>query len=190
MASYSEGAANVPRAIAFGIVRGISVTVEVFLHRRFGVRYIPICAPFGMMAMMLSVVFIPTEKLGPFVLFMGAFLACSLLAMIGAWVRFRQGDNEHSLYNGFPRCLPRTRGHREYKVKQFFEPMLVLFLGYIVLDWSASLGVYWMFAAACLFLTNASGRRWDTREAILLHDATLDQQHRARRFREIQGLQP
>jgi hypothetical protein len=188
MATYPSSAANLPRTIAFGMCRGVSFSVEPFLHGRFGVRYILVCGPFAVVSLMIFAMFIPPEKAGPFVLFMAAFVACSVLAQIGAWIRFRQGDNEHSLYNGFPRCLRSSVGHREYKVKQFFEPMLVLFLGYVVLDWNAYLGAYWIVAAACLFLTNAIGRRRDTREALLLHDAVLDQQHRAQRFKEIQGL--
>jgi hypothetical protein len=174
--------------LAFVIVRGGAVSAEVFLHRRFGLRYLSTYGPFGAGLMMIYAAFVPVHELGPLFVYLVAFGVSWLLMTVETWLRFWRGDNEHSGYGGFPRLLRRTLAHKEYRVKQFAEPMLVGCAGYCALEWNRPFATYLMFAATCLFLSNAAQRRWETREAMMLHDATLQQQHRANRFREIHGV--
>lgn len=173
--------------LLLALLQGGAVTVEVFLHRRFGIHYLRHYAPLGTALMIVYAFCWPPEEAIPFLVFCGAFLATWLLTQLEVWRRFYRGDNEHSRYGGYPRLLRRHLAHREYRVKQFFEPMLVGCLGYLVCETNRPLGIFWMFAAACLFITNAYKRAWYTRQGIAMHDAVLEQHETADRFRQIGG---
>jgi hypothetical protein len=174
--------------LAFGLIRGGAVTVEVFLHRRMGIRYVTGFGSLGILIMSAYFALLPLNHAGPFFIYMLAFGVTWLLTIVETWLRFWRRDSEHSLFRGFPRLLRRELAYKEYRAKQFGEPVLVGCAGYFAFQWNGPLGVYWMFAAACLFLSSAAERRWETRDAMMLHDAALEQQNRARRFREIHGV--
>ena len=170
------------------LIRSVAASVELFLHRRFGVHYVGAYAAPAMLLMTMYSVFWPIDESVPFLLFPVAFFVNCILAQIGVCIRFYRGESEHSRYCGFPRFLRRHLAYREYRVKQFAEPILVGGIGYLACDWNRPLGVYWMFAAVCLYLSTALDRAWQTRQAIVLHDAAIEQHQTAGRFREIHGI--
>lgn len=174
--------------LLFAMVRGGAVSVELFLHRGFGLRYVTQYGLMGVGLMMFYLAWWPPEEFGPFVVYFLLFVALCLLRILGAWIRFWRGDSEHTLYGGFPVLLRRRLAHREYKVKQFFEPLLVAIVGAYTIQWDRVLGIYWIGAGVCLFISNAWERRWLNWQALALHDATLEQQHSFRRFQEIHGV--
>ncbi len=173
--------------LVFGLVRGVAVSVEVFLHRRFGLRYLSQYGCLGAFVMMLYWFCWPDAESGPFMAYLFLYLANWLFITFTTRVRFWRGDNEHTLYSGYPIVLRRGREHREYKVKQFFEPLLVGAVGFYVLQWNRPLGIYWIGAGVCLFISSAWERSWLNWQALALHDATLEQQQSFRRFKEIHG---
>jgi hypothetical protein len=188
MIDYNNHTPPVLHRLVSAIVRGGAVSVEVFLHRRFGLRYLSTFGPLAAGMMLIYAAFVPVQEARPFFVYVVSFGVCWLLLTIETWLRFWRGDNEHSGYGGFPRLLRRSLAFKEYRVKQLAEPMLVGIAGYCALELNRPLAIYVIFAAGCLFLSNAVQRRNETREAMMLHDATLEQQHRVNRFREIHGV--
>src|SRR5258708_18524770 len=97
-------------------VRGVAVSVEVFLHKRFGARYLGQYAAVGFLGIVLFGVFARANQRGPLIWFGLAFLYAWLCAQVDAWRRFCRGDNEHSRYSGLPWMLRREMAHQEYGV--------------------------------------------------------------------------
>ncbi len=174
--------------LAYLIIRGGAASVELFLHRRFGVRYMSLFVGTGFLVICVYFYFIPVKQNKAFLAYGILFVVSWLLTSIKTWIRYSMGDNEHSLYRGYPRLLSRNRPHREYLTKQFVEPALVGFAGVCTLDLNAPLGIYWIFAAMCVFAANANDRRVQNREAMIMHDAVVEQQLRASRFQQIHGV--
>ncbi len=105
----ARGAMNL---VAFSVQSG-AVTVEVFLHSRFGERYIGGQAAAAVVIIPCFGMLFPEHDIRPLFYFLGSFLVMCFLQRMDIMRRLRRGDREHSLYNGFPRLLLRSRAFRE-----------------------------------------------------------------------------
>jgi hypothetical protein len=169
--------------IAF-ISRTGAVTVEVFLHSRFGERYIAMEAVAALVLIPVFGLFWPDSDVLPLMQFMGVYLFMCLMARIGVTARRLRGNGEHSRYTGYPH-LVRMFGLPEVAVKRFVEPIVVAFAGAVANPLNEPLGGYLMFAAVCLFISTNLDDMWTRTRAIDVHDAVIEQQMAARRFREM-----
>ncbi len=171
------------------ISRTAAVTVEVFLHGRFGERYIGLEAASALILIPVFGMFWPGYDLLPLMQFMGMYLVMCLLARISVTARALRGDREHSRYTGYPHLLRMFPLLPEEAVKRFVEPIFVICAGAFAIEFSEPLGNYLIFAAVCLFIsTNLDDMR--TRSCALdLNDAVIEQQVAADRFRKMRNTQ-
>jgi len=164
-----------------------AVTVEVFLHSRFGERYIGMEAAAALVLIPVFGLFWPDSDLLPLMQFLGVYLFMCLLARIGMTARRLRGDREHSRYTGFPHLLRLFRLLPEEAVKRFVEPFFVMCAGVVSYDFNEPLGGYLMFAAVCLFISTNLDDMWTRTRALDISDAVMEQQVTAQRFREMQN---
>lgn len=166
-----------------------AVSVEVFLHKRFGSRY---CRLQAFMVLPLGMLYgwmwdANGYDIMPLIYFFGAFLVALVVSQIAIIKRLRGGDQEHSYYNGYPWLLRESLAEREAPIKLWVEPFMVVTIGYLVNDRNQPLGVYLMFAGCGLFLTNWLIHRWQRRHVVDLQDAVFEQRNTAGSFRSLQG---
>lgn len=164
-----------------------SVSVEVFLHRRFGERY---CRLAAIAVFPLGVAYAwlwnsAGYDIEPLMMFFLAYLVGLVFSQIGVLLRLRRGDQEHSYYNGYPRLLPVRNAHRECRFKQWGEPLLVCMTGIVAYDFNRPLATYLLFAAGSLFLCNALLGLWQRRQIIDMQDAVFEQRQTAGGFRGL-----
>lgn len=170
------------------VIRMGAVTLEVFLHRRFGARHLGAQAAVVVPFVLVFGSFWPENDPRPLWLFLGAYLFMFLCGRLGVFCRQLRGDCEHSRYSGWPRCLrPSATGKNELLVKQFYEPLVVAFAAALVVEWNPPLGAYLLFASACLYFSGWINRMWETHRAMDLRDAIFEQQQSAQTLREFQS---
>jgi hypothetical protein len=166
-----------------------AVSVEVFLHRRIGARYIGMQ---GLAVILLVPIYFlvwQENDCTPMLWFMLAFLGMCCIARGKTLVQSRQNSPVHSRYSGEPilwRFFPRLS---EERVKQCVEPPVVFAAGLLLCAVSEPLGVYLMIAAACMFFIVSANIAWWRQRSIDLHDSVIEQQQIAERFRELRGDQ-
>jgi hypothetical protein len=166
-----------------------AVSVEVFLHKRFGQRY---CRLQAFMVIPLGMFYTWVWEwqgydIRPLVKFFVAYVIALVIAQIGILIRLRRGDQEHSQYNGWPVILGADKADKERMFKQVVEPLMVLGFGWIVYQSSLPLGAYLMFAAVSLFVMNGLNQLWQRGRIVDMQDAVFEQQATAGGFRERQG---
>ena len=93
----------------------------------------------------------------------------------------------HSRYCGYPRLMKLCLCLSEITVKRFVEPLLVFLGGVFTLQVNQPLGFYWMIGAACMCGQASQAEAWERMQATNMHDAVLDQQEVAERFRGMRG---
>ena len=131
--------------------------------------------------------FFPKHDIRPLFYFLGSFLVMCLLHRVEIMWRLRRGDREHSMYNGFPRFLRKSRGEREQSIKEIWEPMFVFVVGSLLLETNQPLSLYLMVAAFCLMSSNRLIRDAEARRLADLHDALFEQRLTMERLRQFQG---
>lgn len=167
------------------LVRVAAVSVEVFLHKRLGSRY---CRAQAAMVVPLGVIYawawnFSGYRIEPVMYFFGAYLVALVISQIAILIRIRRGDQEHSMYSGYPWMLRPSLAARELRIKLWFEPFLVGLIGVLVNELDKPLGVYLMIAGCSLFINNALAALWRRRQVVDLQDAVFEQSHLAGTFR-------
>jgi hypothetical protein len=165
-----------------------AMSLEVFLHRDLGERYL------GWNAAAVWVL-VPLYLLGwqgydcrPMVLFLPVYLAVCLAARAGMARRRLRGEQCHSMYTGWPRFLGPKAKISELRMKQVWEPAVTMLLGWAVRDeFNAPLGTYLMIGGVCLFISVSTSTAVERMQALDLSDAVLEQEMVAERFREMRG---
>lgn len=163
-----------------------AVSVEVFLHRRFGERYIGLQGVLAIVLMLFFSLFFPGHDLHPLVWFLGAYLAMCLCARIGVFYRRFKGEHYHSFYTGSPTIRHFFPGWKETTVKRFVEPFFVFAIGFALIDYNRPLGAYLIFAAIGLFFTVNLTCMHEHAQALDMHDAVIAQTQVADRVREME----
>ncbi len=172
------------------IVKSLAVTVEVFLHRRFGERYIGLQGLAGIGLILLFCTFFPTDDVRPLVGFLGLYLVMCFVARTGVlWRRLRR-DDEHSRYTGRPRLLAVFCNCKELTIKRFWEPALVALGGRVIVSMNAPLGYYLVIAAIALFISVNFSEAYDHARVLDLNDSLIEQRQAAERFRAMHGDSP
>lgn len=169
------------------IARIGSVSMEVFLRRGFGSRYLHLEALLAAMLLMAWPAFSPECDPRPmFWLFIGYLIMCAA-ARFEHLVAFLRGSlvDRHTRYNGAPllcRLFPKCS---EVTIKSQIEPVLIFVTGLIARSYNSSLGGYLLFASACMGLTAFFLRARDNAKLLDLRDALIEQQQLARQYRAI-----
>jgi hypothetical protein len=162
--------------------RALSLTVEVFLHRGFGPRYVS-CGFFGVLLILFTSMWFPPTTAMPLQWFAFTYGFFWLIAVVNVAIRYWRGtDKAHSRYNGYPLLCRLLPSWKETNVK-YLEAVCVIFLGCGLTLLSKPLGDYIMVASGFVLIRAyglASQRR---NQAIDLRDTVIEQQMAAEEFR-------
>ena len=162
-----------------------AVSVEVFLHKRIGKRYCRLQAfmvlPLGLFSAWLWE--LQGYDVGPFLCFLVVYVGAVAIAQLAGIIQSRRGEHVHTQYNGWPMLLREENGPRELAIKQFAEPMIVFAIGMLIYGANKPLGVWLIFAAACLFVSNSLNRLAQKHRVDDMRDAVFAQQQTAGEFR-------
>jgi hypothetical protein len=159
-----------------------ATSVEVFLHRRFGARYLGFQAMAAVPLILIFALYWPQTDIDPLMVFLLAYLGMCMVARLGMMLRT---DVEHSYYSGWPHLLSPKAAGKELFFKQFVEPAFVIFGGVLVRDWNDPLGAYLTFAGCCLFISNTLNRMAASQRVMNVRDAMYEQQQLAETLRGI-----
>lgn len=170
--------------LALFICRAWATSLEVFLHRDIGDRYLS----WNSAAVLLLV---PLYLLGwqgydprPLGWFLIAYLGMCGVARLNAAGRRARGEAGHSLYTGWPRFLGPKARWSEVFMKRMVEPVVTFLFGCMVRDWwNAPLGTYLMIGAVCLLLSASASDALERVRSMDLNDAIIEQQWTADRLR-------
>ena len=182
----AETNARFIRELIGGVFRSIALTVEIFLHRDFGVGYVG-CGLFGIVVMLVFANHFAGQDLRPLMGFMVAYGVRWLIVAVCVGIRYWSGkDLEHSQYNGQPYLWRLLPSWKEETFKHV-EALAMILLGYGVRCLNRPLGDYLMIASSLAFLRiyNLVARQRD--RAIAMNDRVIEQQIVADRFRDMQG---
>ncbi|MGH7242384.1 MAG: hypothetical protein ACREJD_03080 [Phycisphaerales bacterium] len=162
-----------------------SVSLEVFLRKGFGSRYLHMQAALAMLLILFWPLLFQHDDPLPMVWFLGAYLlmlararAARLTTKLG-----RSEDLVHSRYNGTPRLcrwMPRTS---ENAVKSFVEPALAVGLGIVLAGLNQSLGCYLVFAGLCMKVNHSFMEAREKVRTLDMRDMLIEQQLAVERFR-------
>lgn len=169
------------------VVQAWATSVEVFLHRGFGERYLGLQAGAVLLLVPLYCLAWPHYDLRPMMMFLLAYLVMYCTARSKAVLRRWRGEQFHSYYTGRPRLMRLLPRCDEVAVKRFIEPLIVLGIGYLSAQGNRPFGTYLMCAAACLIMSVTMSVAWSRTRALDLNDAVFDQQEVAERFRAMRG---
>jgi hypothetical protein len=181
----SQGSSETTRQLMEGSFRAICLTVEVFLHRGFGSRYVSGGFLGVIVIYLFSLMFNP-QDISPLLGFAFVYLIVWLITTLCVLIRYCRGkDKMHAKYTGRPilwRLLP---GWKEDKVKHL-EAVIVIAAGYGVHYLNAPLGCYIMTAAVVLLLRNYARVSELRRRAVDMNDKVIEQNIVAEHFRAMQ----
>jgi hypothetical protein len=182
----SQGAGYLVVALAEGLARATALTVEVFLHKGFGSRYVG-CGLMGIVIIFVFARFFADQNVFPLYCYMAAYGVLWLIATINMLIRFiRREETVHSRYPGRPLLwsilLPNWK---ETSFRQL-EALAVILLGYGVHYLNRPLGDYLMLAASFVFLRGYGFAVQQRDRAIAMNDAVIEQKLVAEKFRDMQ----
>ncbi len=170
-------------------VEGCALSIEVFLHRHFGARYIGFQ---GLVATALIGVFIVFcgdhgHDPRPMILFLVAYLVLVACARLDAFRRTMRGDKTHSRYSGTPWLIKPNARLSEITIKKFVEPIVVLGIAALISDYNQPLAAYLIVAVSCLVGSNLRAAMWMRGRVMDMNDAVADQEQVAQQFRDMRG---
>jgi hypothetical protein len=161
------------------------LTVEVFLHRGFGSRYVD-CGFMGIIVIFFFAQWFPDQNPCFLYCYMIAYAVLWIIAGIGAIKRWWRGKcNVHSRYSGHPYLWSLLPGWKEENVKHL-EALAVILFGYGVHYLNRPLGDYLMFAAGLMFLRGYNMAAQRRERVVEMNDRAIEQRLDAERFRELQ----
>jgi hypothetical protein len=170
------------------MLRSITVTVEVFLHRDFGSRYIGTQGFVGLLIILFFGAFINVPGTNGLMMFLMAYLFVCLVARVQIDRRKRRGlDPQHSRYTGWPYLMSVFPRCSELTVKRFIEPALVVTVAALVMNFVPALGLYLMMAGGVLFTMVNYDEAEERRRIQSMQDSIIDASQRAERFRSGGG---
>lgn len=166
-----------------------SVSLEVFLRRGFGSRYLHTQAALAVLLILFWPLFFPDRDLAPMFWFLLAYLfmcARARAARLAKWLRGRE-DNTHSRYNGRPWLCSLMPSTPELAIKGKIEPTLALCTGIVISGLNEPLGCYLVFAGLCMGINFSVLQARDRARMLDLRDSLIEQQLAVERFREARG---
>jgi hypothetical protein len=180
-----SGGKAVAGIIAF-LAKSLSVSVEVFLHSGFGVRYFDGAAAAVFLIAFIFPVFGNGDDPETMLWFLAAYWASLIWHRLAAAWRRRRDGFQHSHYSGYPRLmrLPVFRMMKESVFKTIVEPPLVFFGGVFLMPLSETLGTYCVIASFGMVVNAAFRNAFQRVRMLDMRDAYIEQKYIAERFRE------
>ena len=181
----SPAASQLVVGLVEGVIRSTALTVEVFLHRGFGARYIG-CGFMGMVVMFVFSMCFPDQNPRPLLCFIAVYGVVWVITAICTLIRFWRGKNAvHSLYTGRPYLWRLLESWKEQNVK-YVEALALILLGYGVHRLNHPLGDYLMVAASIVLMRGYNLAAQRRSRAIEMNDSVIEQRLVAERFRDMQ----
>ena len=183
------GAPQRPGAQGLGIVllviQALAASVEVFLRREIGSRYMDKQGALAVLLIPGWCLFWPEKDPRPLCWFLGAYLVMCARVRFTSLRRRLRGEEGHTRYNGWPRILslPLLRRLSEAKAKAVVEPLLVIGTGALVMNSNPPLGSYLVAAGCGLGLAHGAIEARERTRLMDMSDAVIDQRNLAERFR-------
>lgn len=165
-----------------------AVSLEVFLHHRFGEKYLwGIHAVFGLFVMFGIILCNPYADGRPMVIVIGAYLFLLLILRVETVGIGRRGQYVHSYYNGTPWLMSLWGFSKmdEVKVKGAEGGVLVL-AGLLLLPINAPLGLYLGMGAFCLCMKIDAQEKQVREEVKRVQDALFERRMIAEQLRDSQ----
>ncbi len=185
--SSGPNVAGMANAIGF-LVHTWAASVEVFLRKDFGDRFLGIHAAAVLLLVPVFGVFWEGYDVRPLFWFVPVYLGAVAVARLGMAWRKRKGIHIHSFYSGFPRCMKAHSRVSEVQFKRYFEPILAASTGVtFCIMGEQPLGVFLMIAGASVYLSVTMSELQFAQRAAAMNDQVIEQQYVAERFREMQG---
>ena len=154
-------------AVGLFICRTFAVSIEVFLHRGMGERYLGLQAAAVLLLLPLYSLGWQGYDLRPLMLFLLGYVVMCGFARIGMLVRRSRGEHCHTHYTGWPHGIRPGAKCSELTVKRIVEPAVVMGAGFLLRQINPPLGTYLMLAAGSLFISvSASDAEERTRRSI------------------------
>jgi hypothetical protein len=169
------------------LINAMAISLEVFMHRDFGGRFISQQALVAAFLIPGYSLFWDERSLVPMACFYLLFVVFAVINAIRAYRRMRRGQSSHSRYSGRPKVLKAFPRLSEEKAKAYIEPLLALGVGLILLDVNQPFSVFLCFAGTCMHISARETERSMRRRAMDMNDAVCEQQDVAERFRVLQG---
>jgi hypothetical protein len=181
----SQAGAQVVAELIEALGRSICLTIEVFLHRGFGSRYVG-CGFLGMAVIFVFAKFFPGQDVLPLYCYMAAYGVLWLITAVSTLIRCWRGkDRVHSRYTGRPYLWRLLPNWKEMNVKHL-EALAVILLGFGVHYLNPPLGYYLMMAASLVFLRGYSMAVEQRTRAVELNDMVIEEKLVADQFRDMQ----
>jgi hypothetical protein len=183
----SDSIQNAKKALNFVVLVLLAMTmsIEVFLHRRFGSRYFGLQSLIALLGIPTWILLWPEERVEPLLVFWGLFIAMTLRARAECAVMAARGTVAHSRHSGTSRLTRVFRRTPEWKLKGALEPILVFFTGILLLPVSQPLGSYLMCAALAMFVSYGVSDSVGRARATDMNDALIEQELHAARCRDL-----
>ena len=162
-----------------------STSIEVFLHRGMGARYLGLQAVFVLFLVPLHTGFMRTKDPSLTGLFLLAYLGACLGQRVFILARHRTGQVVHSRYNGYSWLLGAKSRFDELNWKGRAEPLLVLAGGLLFAVLDEGFGSYIMTAGGAMFFKNLLHQQHRSQELMDMQDSLVEQQQRAAQFRQM-----
>lgn len=176
---------------SFGCFQVAAVTLEVFLHQKFGERYIKnrtgVAVVLMLLFMCLYIPYVHNVNVNPrpFGYFLGAFIVLSLVAQMGAVIRRWRGKETHTRYTGTPYLMWLFPRANEVAIK-VLEPFVVFGIGLLVRHFDRLLGAYLMAASFALFMSVITCVQERKAQRMDINDAIIEQSRNAASVRRVQ----
>ena len=171
--------------LLFLLINAWALTVQVFLRKGFGSRYIGIQAFFGLAILLTYILFCDVHNGAPVAWFILAYSGMAATQRLAAGCRSLNGDTTHSRYSGWPVILGSQARVSEATVKQYVEPMLVFTIALAVGPFNPPMGYYLFIAGFCLMLSAYESEYRVRLRTMEMNDAVMEQQEIGGRFREL-----
>lgn len=165
------------------VIRALATSVEVFLHRDMGPRYLGFNAIAVLVFIPVYCAFWEGYNLEPMMWFLVAYVVMLLVTRLSVIRQRFRGEVGHSFYNGFPRLLTPKARVDEVSFKRHHEPIFVGLMGLFVSVINPPLGWFWMFGAAALILKGFISDQTNEVRVMDLRDAMIEQQILSDKFR-------
>lgn len=168
------------------IIRIWAVSLEMFLHRNLGERYLGLQAGLALLLMSFYSLYWQGYDARAFIWFMVLYLAMWVKARWENSAARRRGEVYHSRYTGWPSVVgPKTK-FSERTAKRYVEPGFVLAFGLTLRGFwgEMPLGTYLVIGSVFLFLSVQLSATVTRAQEMDLNDAVIEQEYIAEQFRE------
>lgn len=184
-ANPTGGDARGTMNLAMLVIQAYAISVEVFLHRGFGERYLGSQAALVFLLVPFHAYLLRDYDPSQLFRFLGAYLIACVLQRIGIIQRRWKGVIRHSFYSGFPILATGNTRFDEPCFKIWIEPFLVMLAGAVLIALDRALGTFILAAGFALYIKGRMMNQLDRIKLLDMQDAMFDQMHRGSQVRAM-----